>query len=187
MNDNYLWDRSGEVDAEIQELENVLGTLRYQPRPLEIPANVQVGRRRSLFPALAIAAAIALIVLGLSLWFNFNRRPGQEQAAKPKIENGQQTTVAHQPQNESNDRVAQIHQDENPATLKNREAPTKRFIAVRRTRRKAIEPELTPEEIAAKEQVLTALRLVSVKLNVAQRRTQGAPLPNVIRNQHKIG
>ena len=35
MNDDYLWDRTGEPDPEIQELEEVLGTLRYQPQPLE--------------------------------------------------------------------------------------------------------------------------------------------------------
>ena len=34
MNDDYLWDRTGEPDPEIQQLEEVLGTLRYQPRAL---------------------------------------------------------------------------------------------------------------------------------------------------------
>ncbi len=48
-------------------------------------------------------------------------------------------------------------------------------------------PELTPAELAEKEQVLVALRLVSAKLNVAQRKAQGLPAPNSIRNQHKIG
>ena len=38
MSDDYLWDRTGEPDPEIQKLEEVLGTLRYQPRPLRIPA-----------------------------------------------------------------------------------------------------------------------------------------------------
>jgi len=47
--------------------------------------------------------------------------------------------------------------------------------------------ELTPAELAEKEQVLVALRLVSAKLNVAQRKAQGLPAPNSIRNQHKIG
>ena len=42
-------------------------------------------------------------------------------------------------------------------------------------------------ELAEKEQVLVALRLVSFKLNVAQRRTQGTPQINPIRNQHRIG
>ena len=53
--------------------------------------------------------------------------------------------------------------------------------------RKCNEGQLTPEEIAEKEQVLIALRLVSAKLNLAQRRTQGGPALNIIRNQHKIG
>ena len=37
MKDDYLWDGSGEPDPEIRELEDILGELRYQPRPLEIP------------------------------------------------------------------------------------------------------------------------------------------------------
>ena len=43
MNDDYLWDKTGEPDPEIQQLEEILGTLRYQPKPLEIP---QICRRR---------------------------------------------------------------------------------------------------------------------------------------------
>jgi hypothetical protein len=46
---------------------------------------------------------------------------------------------------------------------------------------------LTEEELAQKEQVLIALRLVSAKLNLAQRKAQGLPQVNSIRNQHKIG
>ncbi|HMJ24732.1 MAG TPA: hypothetical protein VK475_02855, partial [Pyrinomonadaceae bacterium] len=49
------------------------------------------------------------------------------------------------------------------------------------------QPKLTAEELAEKEQVLVALRLVSFKLNLAQRKTQGAPQLNPIRNQHRIG
>jgi hypothetical protein len=48
-------------------------------------------------------------------------------------------------------------------------------------------PSLTEEELAQKEQVLIALRLVSAKLNLAQRKAQGLPQVNAIRNQHKIG
>jgi hypothetical protein len=47
-------------------------------------------------------------------------------------------------------------------------------------------PVLTETELAQKEQVLIALRLVSFKLNLAQRRAQGLPQVNSIRN-HKIG
>ncbi|PYS73598.1 MAG: hypothetical protein DMF73_05455, partial [Acidobacteria bacterium] len=70
MNDNYLWDRTGQPDADIQELEELLGTLRYQPRQLEIPATIKVRGNR-LFLPMAIAAAIALLMIGGGLWIRF--------------------------------------------------------------------------------------------------------------------
>src|SRR6267154_3634515 len=82
MEDNYLWDRSGEPDPEIQALEEFLGTLRYQPRALEIPHHIQVAHRRSFLPAIAIAAAIALLAVLLGLWFSFNRRQAPALEAK---------------------------------------------------------------------------------------------------------
>ena len=60
-------DRTGEPDPEIQQLEEILGSLRHEGRPLEIPADLQVDRPRSFFrdfgPRLAIAAAIAMLLL----------------------------------------------------------------------------------------------------------------------------
>ena len=82
MNDNYLWDRTGEPDAEVQQLEELLRPLRYQPRPLEIPATVNTRRRRKFIP-LAIAAAIALLMVGAGLWMRFaNSKPRQMVQAK---------------------------------------------------------------------------------------------------------
>src|SRR5258708_26634879 len=81
LREDYLWDRSGEPDPELQKLEEILGTLRYQPRPLQIPADIQVRRNRSLSVALAIAAAIALFAVLLALWFHF-RQP----ATAPPLE-----------------------------------------------------------------------------------------------------
>ena len=48
MNDDYLWDKSGQPDPEIQQLEEILGTLRYQPRPLEIPAACEAATTQLL-------------------------------------------------------------------------------------------------------------------------------------------
>jgi hypothetical protein len=42
------------------------------------------------------------------------------------------------------------------------------------------------QAVEAKQQLMTALRLASEKLNLAQRKAQGIS-PNQIRNQHKIG
>src|SRR2546425_1786152 len=91
MND-YLWDRSGEPDEEIQKLEEILAPLGYQPKPLEIPASIRPAHRRRFFPALAIAATITLMALALGLWFNSYRSravaPSQANLAPVPVENG---------------------------------------------------------------------------------------------------
>jgi hypothetical protein len=64
MNQNgsdYLWDGSGEPDAEIAELESLLSAFRYRPRPL--PVVVRPRRRWRIAVSLA-AAAIVLVVTG---------------------------------------------------------------------------------------------------------------------------
>jgi len=188
MNDNYLWDRSGEADPEVQQLEEILGTLRYQPRPLQIPDSVQVGRRRTYFPSLAIAAAIALLAVGLGLWFNFTRHQASPEQAKL-------TTPSNEPRpGVTPDKPAvAVDRDQNPTPPPSRDLRNgpSRYVQVgyrpRPSRNIMREPELSPQELAEKEQVLVALRLVSAKLSFARRKTQGEPPPNTIRNQHRIG
>lgn len=183
MKDNYLWDRSGEPDAEVQELEELLGSLRYKPKPLEIPSHIRPGRRQSFFPAMAIAAAIALFAVLLGVWFSFNPRQSPRLTAtnNSRIDQPLQTPAPVSP----NHQTVRV-QDEPQSVI------TKYPAAIARRRDRASrtvirQPELTPAELAQKEQVLVALRLVSFKLNVAQRKTQTGPQLNPIRNQHRIG
>ncbi len=180
MNDNYLWDRSGEIDPDIRQLEETLGILRHQAQPLQIPAHVQIGRRRSLYPAMAIAAAIALVAIALGLWFALK----QHQAA-PALYAKQPAPRAiekQQPQPKRQPEQAVVNPDAIPVSIQKRHREPTRTLAARYKVRTPAPPELTPAELAEKEQVLVALRLVSVKLNVAQRRAQGLPAPNPIRN-----
>jgi hypothetical protein len=71
---DYLWDKTGEPDADVEQLENLLGALKYQPRPLEIPASAMptaASARPSMFfsrPRLAIAASLLLTLLA-GTWF----------------------------------------------------------------------------------------------------------------------
>ena len=187
MNDNYLWDRTGEPDTEIEELEELLGELRYQPRPLHIPANIAVGRKRSFFLPMTIAAAIIMVAILSALWFQFSRK-----ATSPVVDSKQSAPVApasvNQPESAPEPKP-QIAKDE-PNEQKPRRQLNRNLMAVNRRpalRRETTAPQLTPQELAEKEQVLVALRLVSAKLNLAQRKTQGLPPLNTIRNQHKIG
>jgi hypothetical protein len=189
MNDNYLWDRSGEPDPEIQKLEEILGTLRYQPRTLEIPHDLHVGRRRNLFPAMAIAAAIALLAVLLGLWLNFNRRqaPAFQATTTPPIPQPSQSAT---PSRDDHALIGTVVKSPKQMSVQKQRGEPRNLQARNQssfTRTVIRPPELTPEELAEKQQVLVALRLVSAKLNMAQRRTQGVPQLNTIRNQHKIG
>ena len=44
---DYLWDKTGEREEEVERLEGLLGNLRYKPRPLELPAEVETSASRS--------------------------------------------------------------------------------------------------------------------------------------------
>ena len=189
MKDNYLWDRSGEPDPEIQELEETLATLRYQPQPLEIPRHIRISRRRSFFPTMAIAAAIAFLAVLLGVWFSFNRRQAPtSEASNSHIAEPNPTATPLKPDNQS-EKTAGVNPPKQTGIPKHREAPRSLMAGNQRRapRTEIRQPELTAEELAEKQQVLVALRLVSYKLNLAQRKTQSAPPLNSIRNQHKIG
>jgi hypothetical protein len=214
MNDNYLWDRTGEPDPEVQELEDVLGTLRYQPRPLELPAGIQPMTRRGYFPTLAIAAMIAMMVLAGGIWVRFHR----SQASNPgglanKTETDRTPNVSPNLGNEQKNlqqKFAPPSSRSSPGDEDKAVAPVdksqRRMIAQRtqswprRPRANTNEATVSPDEMgaemtaaeraegeAAKEQMMQALRLVSAKLNYAQRKTVGLPATNNIHNQHKVG
>src|SRR5690349_3425830 len=68
MNDDYLWDKSGEPDPQIQQLEEILGTLRYQPKPLALPEELSRSPRRNYLPWLAIAATVVMALSAGFAW-----------------------------------------------------------------------------------------------------------------------
>src|SRR3954466_2062273 len=63
MNDDYLWDGSGEPDAEAQKLEALLGRYR-STAPMPDFKRVVVMRRRRRWPLAVAAALIVYAILG---------------------------------------------------------------------------------------------------------------------------
>ncbi|MEO8435334.1 MAG: hypothetical protein ABI596_10605 [Pyrinomonadaceae bacterium] len=194
---DYLWDRSGELDEDIQKLEEILAPLAYQPRPLELPATAQPGRRRNLYPVLAIAAAVALAALALGIWLNINRdASGVPQKAEATItaavEKKDSPEIVDLPLKPNEDPKAGSHP--NPRPVHRGTSPVRNQLALnRRHDRKTLEPQTEMSAAAAleaeagKEQLLLALRLASSKLSLAVKRAQGGYPANLIRNQHKVG
>jgi hypothetical protein len=152
MNEDYLWDKSGAPDPEIQQLEEILGTLRYQPKPLRL------APRRNYVALLAIAATVAIALLAGGLWlriksYDLSIAPVAMDTTAPSTPKIGFLSVA-QP------------------------AAPKRHPAIRAAKHD------NQEAVAAKQQLMFALRLASEKLNDAYRRTQ---TPTQIKNQHRAG
>jgi hypothetical protein len=218
---DYLWDKTGEPDPEIQQLEEILGTLRYQPRPLEIPAGLSIGSERSFFrraaPGLAIAATLAMLLIGLGVWFAWQRSQRSPSGApsdvakstdKPGAQASPTNSPANSPKEQSAPNPTQLPQvaafpkhEETPASSQvpsSRQRTPQRVsnslvVATNRVRseapsaRSARRAKEREEAALAKDQLLLALRVTSAKLNFAQKKTQTTNSPEPVHNQHKIG
>ena len=180
MNDDYLWDKTGEPDPQIQQLEEILGTFRYQPKALEIPEDLPVPGRRSYFPLLAIAAGLLLAIFAGGLWLSTRSRgeaPAHEVKLTPPV-----------PVKEVTPSPASTTE---PKTPELKPAPREEAVAVHRHRPKVSTPVLSKREreeaLMAKEQVMLALRLTTEKLSLVHKKTQNTNPANQIKNQHRVG
>ena len=160
MNEDYLWDKSGAPDREIQQLEEILGTLRYQPKPLKL------APRRNYLALLAIAAMVLIALFAGALWL-------QTRSTEESIPSMAIVTPATP--------IPAVSSD-TPVTP-NAPLPVSTTAAPKRHSRFLAKHD-NEEAFAAKQQLMFALRLASEKLNAAYRRTQ---TPSQIKNQHRAG
>ncbi len=82
---DYLWDKTGEPDEDVEQLEQLLDALKYQPRPLVIPGDAMPSVKSPVmrsqhgnvfaFPRthLAVAASLMLMLLA-GTWLVLRQR-----------------------------------------------------------------------------------------------------------------
>ena len=153
MNDDYLWDKSGQPDPQIQQLEEILGTLRYEPRPIALPAELRAPRRRNHFPLLAIAASILLALMAGGIWLRVRSR------------------------DEIPQQQAKLEESAPPQTPVNKSAVNPPLLATKKIHKKKSASSVLQKRdrdaaLKAKEQLMFALRVTSQKLHLVHMKTE---------------
>ncbi|HKC64740.1 MAG TPA: hypothetical protein VKB86_13950 [Pyrinomonadaceae bacterium] len=194
MNENYLWDKTGERDPEIERLEDALASLRYKrpSRPLPLPIASRPQFRLNIW--LAAAAAIALLILAGGLWLALHRSVSNEQrngiarsaapkaAESPKEVSAPPTVGTVNPTvqiagDKKSDKSSETITPRAPHKLNSLPQPVERRqeIALRfKNRELALREEETIRKgELAKEQLIKALQITSDKLNTLQKKIQG--------------
>jgi hypothetical protein len=185
---DYLWDKTGEADPEVERLESLLGGLAHRPRPLELPAAEPRARRR--FPLkYAAAAAVLLAVLAGALFALRLARRGDDGAvaesapvrtADPR-ESRTPPAVPPTPEGAGVPEVAPAPRgrqlNEPGKNLRRTRRPAAPASVARRPRAvgAAVAPEVADggQRRRAKEQLVYALRLTGAKLEEVRRKVQG--------------
>jgi FecR protein len=71
VSDDYLWDRTGEPDADVKKLETLLGRFRHRGAAPEFLTTAEVSSRRRIYwriGAARLAAAAAVIAIVAAVW-----------------------------------------------------------------------------------------------------------------------
>jgi hypothetical protein len=179
MKDDYLWDQSGDADPEVQQLEEILGTLKYQPRDLEIPSQQQMRRTGSVLSPRRIAAAVALIMLGAGVWFAVSRRAGSEIVRTPQqVTNSELAAQGNVDEKKLNGLQAsaitpRAGTESVTASPHHYRRAGKHMNQTQYSNARRQSAEIARAKVA-KEQLMLALHLASAKLNYAQKRITGS-------------
>lgn len=175
MKDDYLWDKTGEADPQIEHLERVLGQMRGQreaPKDLMRAFDaIPRTRPRAFSKALLIAASLAFALLTLAVFASLQREARQARATALAMLSPVPTEQPLAPVNN-----AAIKDEQRPvevSTATSRQRPA--FASGRRgaARNPVASATERAEGLMAKEQLLKALEITSSNLNVVQKKVQG--------------
>jgi hypothetical protein len=196
MNDDYLWDKSGEPDKDVEQLEQLLSNLRYRrpTAPLPLPQRAPVRPQRSFAPFLAAAAALLVMLFAAGLWFTLgpNRRAEKTGITALNVQAGRAQDWLNA---DSLLAMTPPAKDEPTKQLEKQAEP--QFVVTNNSRsnkpRRSLEPNrrALPEEriakssssnrlerisedegVAAREQLIQALHLAGSKLQRVQKKVQ---------------
>lgn len=192
MNEDYLWDKTGE-DLEIEKLENALQAFRYrETAPPALPANAVPSEKetpRGFFQfAFAFAACAACVVVLLGVWFQFSSNEIEvvedltETISPPTVSDEifvkkpDVTTVStiNNPPQTVKRNIVKIRKSVPPVARQNK------ITVARNVEVKTPSVKLTEEEKYAYEQLMLALSITGSKLKLVRDKVEGIEEQNAV-------
>ena len=199
MNEDYLWDKSGDADSEIVQLEKRLESLRYKRpvEPLPLPARSRWSHYLNFSPALAAAAALLILLLAGGLWLGLRSSGSKDEkevaatnAATQVKQSKQIVSVPHPPIVTETPAVIKEQQagkstvEVSSGVVVKRDKNARRYSTMRPVTASAASAnvpanprreQLAREGENAKAQLIMALHIASDKLNTVQKKIQVNP------------
>jgi hypothetical protein len=198
MNEDYLWDKSGDADPEIERLENTLGRLRFKRpvEPLPLPLTPRRAFHFNFSPALAAAAAVLLLLLAGGLWLGLRpshstgeknvatTNTAHEEKRNETIVSGARPPIGPEPPTKAQkpeDKKLTASLPASPVVVPDktpRHYPQRQLMASQRRANVSInsrQEQLASEGAHAKAQLILALHIASDKLNTVQKKIQLDP------------
>lgn len=190
MKDDYLWDKSGEPDPEIEHLERVLGQLRSKRSAQQLmPAFEKLPRKgtRTWSKPLAVAATVAFALLALGVFSLMQRQSVKPDSGSSRIVMANPPATAPPPVIEQataggSGKTGQPEQapliTAGTPSIRPRRSPLQtRLRNAGRGREATINEREQSEGLMAKEQLLKALEITSSEIDFVQKKVQGDEKP----------
>ncbi len=195
MKEDYLWDKTGAGDPEIERLENALAVFRYQAtEPPALPAMIipfEKKTPRSFFRlAFTFAACATLVIVSLGVWFQFSGekldvvKNSSEKIAPQATEKATDETTVKKPENLNTEKTKTRQQFAEPKIVKIRKtapAVIRQNKAVAQSAFKKPAVELTKEEKYAYDRLMLALSITSSKFRLVKDKVEGVEAENAVR------
>ena len=183
---DYLWDKTGEADPEVERLESLLGGFAHRPRPLELPAPAARPRRRPPWSYVAAAAVLLAVLAGAVVALRLARYTdaGPVAESAPVRTNAppeSQTPFAPRPEEAGAPEERPAPRDVQAREPAHKSKRALRHAAPESAARRprggglsgAREVASAEQRRRAKEQLVYALRLTGGKLEEVRRKVQG--------------
>jgi hypothetical protein len=189
MKEDYLWDKTGEVDAEIERLENALAVFRYvETEPPALPSKIVPFERKSpknfFRLAFTFGACTAVAVICFGIWL---------QVSSNKIEIAEDLSRKTAPLIDEKIAKAPTVKEQDDSIVEKVEIPKlydeRKIIKVRKivqpdarqnktiarsVEGKKLTVQLTKEEKYAYDQLMLALSITSSKFKIVKDKVDGA-------------